>query len=62
MKLTKENEKYLRQAIDVDFLTEVWEIEWYTKALMEADAWAKKIDQGILKIREVERLRMTYNR
>ena len=62
MIVTKENEKYLRQAIDVDFLTEKWEIEWYAKVLMEAEAWGNKIDREKSKIREEERLRMTYNR
>lgn len=62
MIVTKDNEKYLRQAIEVDFLTEIWEVEWYAHVLMEAEAWGNKIDREKNKIREEERLRMAYNR
>lgn len=40
-----ENKECLLQAMRVDFLTEPWEKELYTKALMSAVAWGKKIDK-----------------
>ena len=40
-----ENKECFLQALRVDFLTEPWEKELYTKALMSAVAWGKKIDK-----------------
>lgn len=45
MEVTDENKELIIQAMKVDFLTEQWEKEWYTLALMRADAWGKKIDK-----------------
>jgi hypothetical protein len=38
MLVTNQNKKYLLQAMQVDFLTEKWERDWYALALMRADA------------------------
>lgn len=45
MIVTDENKEFYLQAMKVDFLTERWEKEWYTLALMRAAAWGKKIDR-----------------
>lgn len=45
MIVTPENERFYLQAMRVDFLTEKWEREWYANALMEADAWGRKVDK-----------------
>lgn len=45
MIITKENEKFYLMALRVDFLTERWERELYTKVLMSADEWGKKVDR-----------------
>lgn len=45
MIVTAENEKYYLQAMKVDFLTEQWERDWYTLALMRAAAWGRKVDR-----------------
>lgn len=45
MIVTDENKEFYLQAMKVDFLTERWEKEWYTLALMRAAAWGKKIDK-----------------
>lgn len=45
MIITDENEKFYLMALRVDFLTEPWERELYTKALMSAVAWGKKVDE-----------------
>jgi hypothetical protein len=45
MKVTEENCEYYLQTMRVDFLTERWEREWYTLALMRAAAWGKKVDK-----------------
>lgn len=45
MIVTDENKKYYLQAMKVGFLTERWEKEWYTLALMRAAAWGKRIDR-----------------
>ena len=45
MTITEENQEFYIKALKVDFLTEQWEKEWYTKALMRASDWGKKIDK-----------------
>jgi hypothetical protein len=45
MIITEENQFFFLQAMKVDFLTERWEREWYTLAVMRAAAWGKKIDR-----------------
>lgn len=45
MIVTDENKEFYLQAMKVDFLTERWEREWYTLALMEAAAWGEKKDK-----------------
>ena len=52
MIVTPENERFYLQAMRVDFLTEKWERELYTKALMSAVAWGKKIDKENIKYRK----------
>lgn len=36
---------YYTQALDVDFIKKVWEIECYAKALKSATDWGNKIDK-----------------
>ena len=45
MVITEENQEFYLQALKVDFITERWEREWYTLALMRAAAWGKKVDK-----------------
>lgn len=45
MKITDENQEYFLMAMKVDFLDKAWEREWYTKALMRAVKWGKKMDK-----------------
>ena len=61
MIITEENEAYYLQAFRVGFLTERWEREWYAKALMEADAWGKKIDRQNEECKKKHRLIDKYN-
>lgn len=42
IKITEENVSYFNQALDVDFLTEKWEVDLYTFCLMMADNWGKE--------------------
>lgn len=51
-----ENKECFLQALRVDFLTEPWEKELYTKGLMSAVAWGKKIDKENLEYRKRNRL------
>lgn len=45
MTITEENQEFYLNALKVDFLTEQWEKEWYTLALMNAASWGKKVDK-----------------
>jgi hypothetical protein len=45
MIIDEENKNCFLQALRVDFLTEPWEKELYTKALMSASVWGKKIEK-----------------
>lgn len=45
MVITEENQEFYLKALKVDFLTEQWEKEWYTLALVNAAAWGKKVDK-----------------
>ena len=47
---------FVRQALQVDFLTEHWEKELYAGVLMAADAWGKKVDEENEKYRKKNRL------
>ena len=47
--------------MDVDFLTEKWEREWYANALMEATAWGKKIDKENEDYKKKNRFIYRYN-
>lgn len=55
------NEKYILEAVKVDFLTERWEKEMYAVALIQADEWGKKIDKQNLEYRKRNRLIDRYN-
>ena len=61
MLVTNQNKKYLLQAMQVDFLTEKWERDWYALALMRADAWGRGIDQKKKEYREKNKLTSKYN-
>ena len=45
MVITEENQEYFLMAMKVDFLDKAWEREWYTKALMRAAKWGKKVEE-----------------
>lgn len=45
MVITEENQEFFLMAMKVDFLNKAWEREWYTKALMKASKWGKKVDE-----------------
>ena len=45
MVITEENQEFYLKAMKVDFLTEQWEKEWYTIALMNAAIWGKRVDE-----------------
>ena len=61
MKVTESNCEYYLQAMKVDFLTEQWELEWYTLALMNAAAWGKKVDKENSEYKKNNRLIDKYN-
>lgn len=61
MLVTNQNKKYLLQAMQVDFLTEKWERDWYAIALMRADAWGRGIDQKKKEYKAKNRLTAKYN-
>lgn len=61
MIVTDENKEFYLQAIKVDFLTERWEKEWYTLALMRAAAWGKRIDRQNKEYRSKNNLVDKYN-
>lgn len=61
MLVTNQNKKYLIQAMQVDFLTEKWERDWYAIALMRADAWGRGIDQKKKEYKAKNRLTAKYN-
>ena len=61
MLVTNQNKKYLLQAMQVDFLTEKWERDWYALALMRADAWGRGIDQKKKENKAKNRLTAKYN-
>ena len=61
MKITEANCEYYLQAMKVDFLTEQWELEWYTLALMNAAAWGKKVDKENSEYKKNNRLIDKYN-
>lgn len=54
--MEEEKDIYYLQALRVDFLTEPWEKELYTKALMSSVAWGNKIDKENLEYRKRNRL------
>ena len=55
------NEKYILEAVKVDFLTERWEKEMYAVALIQANEWGKKIDRQNLEYKKRNRLIDRYN-
>lgn len=61
MIITEENQEFYLKALKVDFLTEQWEKEWYTLALMNAAAWGKKIDKENRKYFSTNHLVDKYN-
>lgn len=61
MIVTDENKEFYLQAMKVDFLTERWEKEWYTLALMRAAAWGKRIDRQNKEYRGKNNLVDKYN-
>ena len=61
MIVTDENKEFYLQVIRVDFLTERWEKEWYTLALMRAAAWGKRIDRQNKEYRSKNNLVGKYN-
>lgn len=61
MIVTDENKEFHLQAMKVDFLTERWEKEWYTLALMRAAAWGKRIDRQNKEYRSKNNLVDKYN-
>lgn len=61
MIVTDENKEFYLQAMKVDFLTERWEKEWYTLALMRAAAWGKRIDRQNKECRRKNNLVGKYN-
>lgn len=61
MIVTDENKEFYLQAMKVDFLTERWEKEWYTLALMSAAAWGKRIDRQNKEYRSKNNLVDKYN-
>lgn len=56
MIVDEENKQCFLQALKVDFLTEDWEREMYTNALVSAVAWGKKIDKENIEYRKRNRL------
>ena len=50
------NEKYILEAVKVDFLTERWEKEMYAVALIQANEWGKKIDKQAKEYKQNHRL------
>lgn len=61
MVITDDNQEFYLQALRVDFLTERWEREWYTLALMKAAAWGKKVDNENKEYKKKHRLIDKYN-
>lgn len=61
MMITNKNKDCFIQAMKVDFLTEPWEVAWYTKALMNAVAWGEKVDRENMDYRKKHRLTDKYN-
>lgn len=61
MIITEENQEFYLKALKVDFLTEQWEREWYTKALMSAAAWGEKVDKQNKEYYSKTRLIDKYN-
>lgn len=61
MLVTNQNKKYLLQAMQVDFLTEKWERDWYALALMRADAWGRGIDLEKKEYKAKNSLTAKYN-
>jgi hypothetical protein len=47
--------------MQVDFLTEKWERDWYALALMRADAWGRGIDQKKKEYKAKNSLTAKYN-
>lgn len=60
MKITAENEKYYLEALRTPFLTEKWERAMFTQALMDAEAWGKKIEKKEKEYRHENRLLNRY--
>ena len=61
MMITNKNKDCFIQAMKVDFLTEPWEVAWYTKALMNAVAWGEKVDKENKEYKNKHRLTDKYN-
>ena len=61
MKITEENQEYFLKAMKVDFLDKAWEREWYTKALMRAAEWGKKMDKDNADFKKKHKLIDKYN-
>jgi hypothetical protein len=47
--------------MQVDFLTEKWERDWYALALMRADAWGRGIDLKKKEYKAKNSLTAKYN-
>lgn len=61
MLVTDKNKKYLLIAMEVDFLTEVWERDLYAYSLMKAVEWSKKIDKQRSRLTSMDALKRCYN-
>ena len=61
MIVDEDNKECFLQALRVDFLTEPWERELYTKALMSAVAWGKKIEKENIEFQKKNRFIDRYN-
>lgn len=60
MMVTDETKEYILKALQVDFLTEHWEIEQYVAALMSAERWGQKIEQDNKEYRRKNHLTDKY--
>lgn len=61
IKITDENRHHYHQAKKVDFLTERWELEWYTIALIRAEEWGQQISRQGREIKRKNSLLVKYN-
>lgn len=60
MMVTDETKEYILKALQVDFLTEHWEIEQYVAALMSADRWGQKVSKENEEYKKKHRLIDVY--